>query len=155
MNDNAKPSLILRIPTPIWLIGLVVITLVIDRLLPIPVLFQFKPAGYAILAFGIAVAAWGRLTFRARGAEILPWSEAHSTLVAAGPFRFTRNPMYFGLVTCGIGAALLEGTWLMWLVPIIVFVLDNFVIIPYEEASMERAYGDSYRAYKARVRRWL
>ena len=63
--------------------------------------------------------------------------------------------MYLGLIVIGVGAALLAGTWLMWLVPVVLFVLDNFVIIPYEERSVERALGDAYRAYKARVRRWL
>ena len=47
------------------------------------------------------------------------------------------------------------GTWLMWLVPVTIFLLDNFVIIPFEEISMEHTYGDDYRAYKARVRRWV
>jgi protein-S-isoprenylcysteine O-methyltransferase Ste14 len=63
--------------------------------------------------------------------------------------------MYLGLIVIGVGAALLAGTWLMWLVPVVLFVLDNFVIIPYEERSVEHALGDAYRAYKARVRRWL
>ena len=76
-------------------------------------------------------------------------------LVVSGPFRFTRNPIYLGLCVVGVGAALLAGTWLMWLVPVTIFLLDNFAIIPFEENSMERAYGDDYRAYKARVRRWL
>ena len=78
-----------------------------------------------------------------------------SSLVRSGVYRFTRNPMYLGLVVIALGAALTAGTWLMWLVPIIVFTLDQFVIIPFEERSMERAYGDAYRGYKARVRRWI
>ena len=53
------------------------------------------------------------------------------------------------------GAALVVGTWPMWLVPLVLFVLDHFVIIPFEERSMERAHGDAYRAYRGRVRRWI
>jgi len=63
--------------------------------------------------------------------------------------------MYLGIVVTALGAALTAGTWLMWLVPVTVFALDQFVIIPFEERSMERAYGDAYKQYKARVRRWL
>ena len=155
MSDTAKPSWIIRIPTPIWLIGLVIVVVVADRLLAIPVLFAYKPAGIALIVVGFAISAAGRLTFRRHGAEVFPWSEAHSTLVASGPFRFTRNPMYLGLVMIGFGAALVAGTWLMWLVPFVIFVLDNFVIIPYEEGSMDRAYGETYRAYRSRVRRWI
>ena len=155
MNDAPKPSWIIRIPTPIWLIALVAIVLVCDRLFAVPVLLQYKPAGIALIVLGIACSVWGQLTFRSQGAEIFPWSEAHATLVAVGPFRFTRNPMYLGVVVIGLGAALTAGTWLMWLVPVVVFVLDQFIIIPFEEGSMERAYGDAYLEYKARVRRWV
>jgi protein-S-isoprenylcysteine O-methyltransferase Ste14 len=155
VSDTAKPSWIVRIPTPIWLIVLIVVALAACWLLRIPVLFQHRPTGVVLVVLGLALSGWGRLTFRLQRAEILPSSEAHSTLVVSGPFRFTRNPMYLGLVVIGVGAALVAGAWLMWLVPIVIFVLDNFLIIPFEESSMERAYGEAYRAYKARVRRWI
>jgi protein-S-isoprenylcysteine O-methyltransferase Ste14 len=155
MNDVGKPSWIVRIPTPIWLISLVIIALVVDLLLQMSPVLQHRPTGIAMIVLGVALSAWGRLTFRRHNAEIFPWSETHSTLVANGPFAFTRNPMYLGIAVIGIGAALTAGTWLMWLVPVVIFVLDNFLIIPFEERSMERAYGDAYRAYKTRVRRWL
>jgi protein-S-isoprenylcysteine O-methyltransferase Ste14 len=63
--------------------------------------------------------------------------------------------MYLSLVVIGVGAAFVAGTWLMWLVPVVLFALDHFVIIPFEEQSMERTFGDSFRAYRARVRRWI
>jgi protein-S-isoprenylcysteine O-methyltransferase Ste14 len=63
--------------------------------------------------------------------------------------------MYLGLNVVAMGAALLAGTWLMWLVPFVLFSLDNFIIIPFEERSMERAFGDEFRDYQSRVRRWL
>ena len=69
------------------------------------------------------------------------------------PRRFSRNPMYLGIVVIGVGVALIAGTWLMWLVPGVVF--DELVIIPFEERSMERTFGDAYREYRARVRRWI
>jgi protein-S-isoprenylcysteine O-methyltransferase Ste14 len=155
MNDAARPSWIVRIPTPIWLIALVIVAIAADLLFGIPILVQQKPAGAALVLLGFVLSGWGRLTFRKQGAEIYPGSEAHATLVGTGPFRYTRNPMYLGIVVIGFGAALLAGTWLMWLVPIVIFALDNFIIVPFEERSMERAYGDAYRAYKARVRRWI
>ena len=155
MADADKPSWIVRIPTPLWLIALVIVALLADLPLQAPALVQHRPTGIALIVLGVAFALWGRLTFSRKGAEIFPWSEAHSTLVASGPYKFTRNPMYLGLVVAGFGAALTAGTWLMWLVPFVVFALDQLVIIPFEERSMERAYGDAYRAYKARVRRWI
>ena len=156
MTDaTSKPSWIVRIPTPLWLIGLIVVALLVDLALQLPPVVQHRPVGVALIVAGIAISGWARLTFRRQSAEIYPWSEAHSTLVAAGPFRFSRNPMYLGLLVVGVGAALVAGTWLMWLVPVLLFVLDNFVIIPFEERSMERTFGDAFRAYRAGVRRWI
>ena len=155
MTEIDKPSWIVRIPTPIWLIALVIVAVVVDLALKAPALVQHRPSGIALIVVGVALAAWGRLTFSHKGAQIIPSSEVHSALVASGPFRFTRNPMYLGNLVIAVGAALTAGTWLMWLVPITVFALDQFVIIPFEERSMERTYGDAYRGYKSRVRRWI
>ena len=155
MSATSKPSWIVRIPTPIWTIGLIIVALLVDLPLQYPAIVQHRPTGVVLIVAGIALSAWGRLTFKRHNAEIYPWSAAHSKIVANGPFRFTRNPMYLGFLVLGVGAALLAGTWLMWLVPVVVFVLDNFVIIPFEEQSMERTFGDSYREYKGRVRRWI
>ena len=155
MTDAANPSLIVRIPTPLWLIGLVLVALGADALLRTQPVLKHWPTGVVVIAMGFAVSAWGRLAFRRHRAEIVPSSEKHATLVASGPFRFTRNPMYLGLVVIGIGAALVAGTWLMWLVPNVVFALDQFVIIPYEERSMARTFGEAYGEYRARVRRWF
>jgi protein-S-isoprenylcysteine O-methyltransferase Ste14 len=155
MSDTSKPSWIVRIPTPIWTIGLIIVALLVDLPFRFPAIAQHRSTGIVLIVAGIALSAWGRLTFKRQNAEVYPWSAAHRTLVARGPFRFTRNPMYLGFVVLAIGAALVAGTWLMWLVPVVVFVLDNFVIIPFEERSMERTFGDAYREYKARVRRWI
>jgi len=150
-----KPSLIVRIPSPLWLIGLIVVALLVDLSLQLPAVVQHRPLGGVLIGFGVAFSAWARRQFSVQHAQIIPAAESHPTLVTSGPFRFSRNPMYLGLIVIGVGAALLAGTWLMWLVPVVLFVLDNFVIIPYEERSVEHALGDAYRAYKARVRRWL
>jgi len=155
MSDASKPSFVVRVPSPLWLIGLIIVALVIDLPLSSPAILQHRPAGAALLAIGVVFSAWARRQFTVQSAQIIPSSESHSTLVTTGPFRFSRNPMYLGLVVIALGAALLAGTWLMWLVPVVLFVLDNFVIIPFEERSMDQALGDAYRAYQARVRRWL
>src|SRR5262249_20136434 len=133
----------------------VAIALLVDWPLQLPPVLQSRPAGIVLVLAGIAWSGWARLTFKRANAEIVPWSEKHSTLVARAPFRFSRNPMYLGLIVVAIGAALIAGTWLMWLVPVVLFCLDNFIIIPFEERSIERAFGEAFVDYRARVRRWL
>jgi protein-S-isoprenylcysteine O-methyltransferase Ste14 len=155
MTDASTPSWIVRIPTPLWLLGMIVMALLVDSSMQLPAIVQHRPVGIGLIVAGFAFSAWARLTFKSNSAEIYPWSEAHSALVTSGPFRFSRNPMYLGLLVIGVGAALVAGTWLMWLVPVLLFMLDNFVIVPFEERSMERTFGDAYRAYRARVRRWI
>lgn len=155
MTGASKPSWIVRIPTPIWLIGLIAVALLIDWPLQLRAVAQHRPTGAALIVMGIAISVWAALTFRRQRAEIMPSSDTHSALVTAGPFRFSRNPMYLGALVVGVGAALLAGTWLMWLVPVLLFMLQNFAIIPFEERSMERTFGDAYRAYRTRVRRWI
>jgi protein-S-isoprenylcysteine O-methyltransferase Ste14 len=155
MTQTDKPSWIVRVPTPLWLLGMIAVVLIVEGWLELPAVLQHRPAGIALIVAGFALSAWARLEFKKRSAEVYPWSKAHSALVTSGPFRFSRNPMYAGLIVLGVGAALAAGTWLMWLVPVLLFVLDNFVIVPFEERSMAAVFGDAFHAYRARVRRWL
>ena len=93
--------------------------------------------------------------FRAVGTQVMPTSERNDRLVTTGLYAFTRNPMYLGLVIAALGVALWFGRPLMYLAPILVFLIANFVFAPYEEAKMRRQFGEAFDAYAARVRRWL
>ena len=73
MSETAKASFIVRVPTPIWLIVLVVVVLLADWLLEIPVLFKYAPVGIALVIIGIVITASGRLTFKS-GAGVMPSS---------------------------------------------------------------------------------
>src|SRR5690606_1043264 len=133
MGATSRAAWIVRIPTPLWLLGLIIVALLVDLSLESQPILRHRPTGIALLIAGLALSASARLTFKRHRAEIYPWSEAHSALVTDGPFRFSRNPMYLGLIIVGVGAALIAGTWAMWLVPAAVFLLDHLVIVPFEE----------------------
>ncbi len=66
-------------------------------------------------------------------------------LVTEGPYQFTRNPMYLGLVILSLGVAIWVGAWPMFLAPIAVFATANWVHIPFEEDKMRRQFGADYR----------
>jgi protein-S-isoprenylcysteine O-methyltransferase Ste14 len=108
-----------------------------------------------LIAAGIALAVWGERTFAAAGTEIMPASATNRKLVTSGPFRFTRNPMYSGLILASLGVAFFFGTLPFFVVPVLVFLLCNFVFIPFEEAKMQRQHTDQYTDYRRRVRRWF
>jgi len=72
-----------------------------------------------------------------------------------GPYRFTRTPMYVGWVIVHLGCVLLTNTvWPLVSLPV-VLVLISRAVIAKEERYLAAKFGDAYRAYKARVRRWL
>lgn len=78
-----------------------------------------------------------------------------TALVLSGPFRFTRNPLYLGLTVFYAGLMLVfELTWGLLLLPIVVWLITIWVIVP-EEKYLEQKFGADYLDYKARVRRWM
>ena len=119
------------------------------------VYFRSLPLAILLTVLGVFLAAWGRSTFAAAGTEIIPASATNRKLVTSGPFRFTRNPMYSGLILTSLGIALFPGTLPFFLVPVLLFLLCNFVFIPFEQAKMQRQFGDQYTEYLGRVRRWI
>jgi protein-S-isoprenylcysteine O-methyltransferase Ste14 len=59
------------------------------------------------------------------------------------------------LIVACLGAAIWFGRPLMYLAPVLVFMIENWVFIPYEEAKMRRQFGDAFDGYMKRVRRWI
>jgi protein-S-isoprenylcysteine O-methyltransferase Ste14 len=110
--------------------------------------------GFVPLAAGLALAMVAARRFSAAGTNIVPLTRS-SALVTDGPFTFTRNPMYLGMTLALIGVAALVGRAWPWLVlPIFVAILQ-MRFIRHEERLMTETFGDAYRAYRARTRRWI
>jgi protein-S-isoprenylcysteine O-methyltransferase Ste14 len=111
-------------------------------------------AGWAMVALGLATLAWGMATFAKARTAIFPDQPA-SRLVNAGPYRFTRNPMYLGLSVAYLGGALIvNSVWPVVILPVVLGLLYTFVIAR-EERYLAEAFGGEYDAYRKRVRRWL
>jgi protein-S-isoprenylcysteine O-methyltransferase Ste14 len=81
--------------------------------------------------------------------------EESSQLLEGGLFRLSRNPIYLGMVLFLVGVAGMLGTVTPFVViPAFVWLIQRRFVIA-EEATMEQRFGDTYRDYKRRVRRWL
>ncbi len=156
-DPTAPPNLVLRIPPPVWALAFVLIAAGIDKLFDWTFVATIKsvPLAVVLAAGGLALMGWGVWTFRKAGTEIMPTSPANAKLVSEGPFQLTRNPMYAGLTLLTLGIALYMGTLPFFAVPVAVFMLARSIFIPYEEAKMERQYGQAFVDYKARVGRWF
>ncbi|MGP0092216.1 MAG: methyltransferase family protein [Xanthobacteraceae bacterium] len=147
----------LKLPPPIWAVVSVLIAAAISWWLGWPKLpgLPLVTLGIALVAIAWIPPAWAIILFRRAGTEVNPTSPANRTLVTSGPYRFTRNPMYLGLVIITLGIAVWVGAWPMFLAPIAVFATANWVHIPFEEAKMRRQFGATYDDYVRRVRRWV
>lgn len=114
------------------------------------------PLAVVVALAGFLLSASGIVWFRRARTTINPHKPEEATsLVSSGPYRFTRNPMYAGILLVLFGWAAFLSSMLALSGPIVfVLYLNRFQIAP-EERTLERLFGSEYLAYKARVRRWL
>lgn len=83
-----------------------------------------------------------------------PWKPT-TALVTDGPYRLTRNPMDLGFSLLDLGISFwVNSAWPVVCLPLILVVMQRAVIAR-EEAYLETLFGDEYRDYRRRVRRWL
>jgi protein-S-isoprenylcysteine O-methyltransferase Ste14 len=144
------------IPPPILALLLLLVSGVLMTIIPLAP-FPIPAAGAIgifFLLIGFITALSGFSAFRKAGTSVRPGDEP-SELVLSGPFRITRNPMYLGLELVLIGVFFLAKSPFFLIPPIVFFLLINFVQIPFEEKLMTEHFGETYREYQRRVRRWL
>ena len=111
-------------------------------------------AGLVLVTCGVLFALWGVRTFKRHKTAVMPYKAAR-TLVSAGPYRYTRNPMYLGMTLAFLGFAVaLNAMWPIILLPMALVVLFHLVIRK-EEEHLWRSFGDDYVEYRSRVRRWI
>lgn len=110
--------------------------------------------GLALLIAGFLIEGEATMRFRRAGTAVEPWKPS-TRLVTNGLYRFSRNPIYVGMAVLYGGLALILDSplALALLIPCL-FVIDRGVIAR-EEPYLEARFGQDYRDYRARVRRWL
>lgn len=152
----APPS---RVPwPPILLLAVVAGAVIMDRSIPLPWPglddLAARIVGLAIGTGGILLAVWATWTMHRAGTTVMPHQTA-DVLVTTGPFARLRNPIYVADIMLLLGGA--EVTKNIWFVigAAIFGVLVTFLAILPEERHLEARFGDAYRNYKSRSRRWL
>jgi protein-S-isoprenylcysteine O-methyltransferase Ste14 len=110
--------------------------------------------GLAFLVPAFALAVPGARALVRRGTTLHPFGEP-TALVTDGPYRYSRNPLYLGLALVLLGAAIFLGSLTPFLVVPAFMVAVAAAFIRREEAALRAAFGDQYREYCRRVRRWL
>lgn len=144
-------------PPPLIYLGGILIGLALDRWWrgwPIFILTGWRWSGCVLILAGALLAITGRRAMLAAETNINPFKPTLS-IVSSGPFRFTRNPLYLALTLIYAGLAFVLNTW--WCVVLLapVLLLIHFGVVAREERYLEFKFGESYRQYRARVRRYL
>jgi protein-S-isoprenylcysteine O-methyltransferase Ste14 len=113
-----------------------------------------RAVGIGLGVTGLLLVGWAALTLRRHGTTILPDKGAEH-LVTDGPYRFRRNPIYLADVLILFGLAeLTKNIWFAILAVPFALLVTWLAVLP-EERHLEAKFGDAYRAYKAKTRRWI
>ena len=141
---------------PVYFLAALAVMALLHFYLPIMKLFAdpYRYAGAALVVLSMGLVLWAAILFKRADTGIVPFTPT-TALVAAGPYRFTRNPMYLGMAGTLLGAAVLLGTLAPFVaIPLFVALIEWRFILA-EEAVLLASFGSAYADYKARVRRWL
>ncbi|MBL4608535.1 MAG: isoprenylcysteine carboxylmethyltransferase family protein [Pseudomonadales bacterium] len=148
----------LKIPPPLYMLFFALLMWLTSKVMPV---FHVDALFLTLLAVllgivGFITILWaGGLFFRSN-TTVNPFTpDQSSQLVVHGLYQYTRNPMYFGLLLMLIGWGLyLAAVSAFAVLPMFIVTLSHFQIKP-EERELERLFGDEYRSYQRKVRRWL
>src|SRR4030081_2082801 len=156
MADTADTADVIVRPPIAWALA-VLAGLALNWLMPLPFLPAVVSAGWLgaiVFALALALVAWAISTMTRAGSNV-PTRLPTTTIVETGPYRFTRNPIYLGMFLGLVGLAIaFDSLWLLvMLVPFPPAI--RYGVGAREEAYLERKFGDAYRHYRARVRRWV
>ncbi len=110
-------------------------------------------AGAIFLLFGFILRLWGTWVFYKNHLKVIS-TRPQETFLTAGPYKFSRNPLFLAVIFILFGAALVLGSLSAMLFSLAVFgLLNRWVRI--EEKQLAAAFGEDYLKYKKQVRRWV
>ena len=131
--------------------------------LPVPFLVVPLLAPGGITRLGVAVAlvlivigeSWRLWGVATAGTVTRRRSRDVQKLVTHGPFALSRNPLYNGNYFLWMGFVALSGVW--WFIPVatVLFAIEYYYIVRYEEGVLESIFGEEYLAFKRRTPRWI
>jgi protein-S-isoprenylcysteine O-methyltransferase Ste14 len=141
---------------PLVYLGSIGLGLLVHSFWPVPVLpaSVSAPIGILIVVAASALFSSAVRSFRRAGTPI-PGNRPTSTIVRAGPYGFSRNPIYLAFTLLEVGLAAWVNALGLLLAVLPALAIMALVVIPREERYLESRFPSEYLAYKGAVRRWL
>ena len=158
MSDTRKPltARILR-----WAQRTPVHTFIMSPLLVVAFELALRHGGISVSAWGVPLLAWGYAQYLFVGNYRLPraggtagMDAMPNRIIAAGPYRYTRNPMYLGHLIFMTGLVITFRSWFALILLVARAIWFQRRIL-HDEARLERTFGAEYSAYRTRVKRWV
>ena len=145
-----------KILPPTYFYLLMILSIVLHFLLSIILIIKppFSYFGIIPIIIGIYLNIWADKLFKIKNTTVKPY-EKPSQLITEGPFKISRHPMYLGMFLILLGIAIVLGSIITFIFPIIFILLMEIFFIPFEENNLTNIYGQNYIKYKKRVRRWI
>jgi len=148
VNKNVHP--------PVVALFYIAVAFLLGRFVRIPLAVPvvLSNIGFALTFIGFLLGAGAFIEFKKARTTLDPHGSVKS-LVVAGVYGFTRNPIYLGFLLMVIGLPLNSGIYWGTLIAPFYTVTMNRLVIEREEAYLEKKFKEQYTGYKSRVRRWL
>jgi len=132
------------------------ISIILDFVLPvyaIPIPYNYY-SGIIIFVIGAVITIWTDQLFKKYKTTVKPGQESKK-LVIKGPYKYSRNPMYLGMLMILLGVSCLLGSAISFFSPLVFYVIINFKFIPLEEKMLAKKFTEQFTEYKKHTRRWL
>ncbi len=145
-----------KILPPTYFILFLILSIGLHFIFPIKkVIFSpYTYFGWIFIVFGVVLNLWTDSLFKKNKTTVKPF-EKPTELITKGPFKISRHPMYLGMTAILLGVAILHGTLITLIFPLIFIALSEILFLSQEEKNLKEIFGEDYINYKNRVRRWL
>lgn len=111
--------------------------------------------GLALFVLGFIIMIHCITFFAIKGRGTLSPADPTKKLVVSGLYKFSRNPMYVGVMSMLIGEAIFFNSFDLWIYSALIFVAFNLFISFVEEPRLKRDFGEEYLSYRQKVRKWF
>lgn len=116
---------------------------------------MFHYSGIILFLSGIVITIKCIISFAIEGRGTLSPADPTKKLVAGGLYKYSRNPMYIGVILILTGESIFFNTPTLWIFSFIVFTVFNIFIVYFEEPRLKKDFKDEYLKYNENVRRWI